>query len=46
MEAPRGKQRGIFDPKREKSIGFRASNSRPKGRRMRRALRVQKGKKR
>ena len=42
MEAPRGKQRGIFDPKGEKSIRIRASNPRPKGWGMRRAVRVQK----
>ena len=41
MEAPRGKQRGIFDPKGEKSIRIRASNPRPKGRGMRHAVRVQ-----
>ena len=41
MEAPRGKQRGIFDPKGEKSIRIRASNPRSKGRGMRRAVRVQ-----
>jgi len=48
MEAPRGKQRGIFPacgrqgPERKKSIRIRASNPRPKGRGMRRAVRVQK----
>ena len=30
MEAPRGKQRGIFDPKGEKSIRIRASNPPPR----------------
>ena len=43
LEAPCGKQRGIFDPKGEKSICIRASNPRPKGREMRRAVRVQNG---
>jgi len=41
MEAPLGKQRGIFDPKGEKSIRIRASNPLPRGREMRCAVRVQ-----
>ena len=41
MEAPRCKQLGIFDPKGGKSIRNLASNPRPKGRGMRRAVRVQ-----
>jgi len=41
FEAPGGKQRGIFDPKGEKSIHIRASNPRPQGWGMRRAVRVQ-----
>ena len=41
LEAPRRKQRGIFDPKGEKARRIRASNPRPKGRGMRRAMRVQ-----
>jgi phage FluMu protein Com len=42
IEAPRCKQLGIFDPKGEQPIRIRASNSRPKGRGMQRAVRVQK----
>jgi len=48
MEAPRGKQREIFDPKGKKPIYIHAPNPRPKGRAclpdrqgMRRAVRVQ-----